>query len=326
MRAAPRLLVSVFCLLLLPLSAVADDLTIRVGYGPGGSYDDAARLLAAHIGRHLPGSPNVVVENVPGAGSLRLAKMVMQSPVTDGSQIATVSSALALLPVFDPGNTEFDPRRVHYLVSMTNSASYCITPKAAGIETLDAFLTEGFKVGATARDSTTYIFPAAIRNGLGANFDIVTGFQAGAEINLAMERGDIQARCGIGITTLFEGDMMERYNVVAELSLEPKHEIEGVPFLLDRAPDAETRAALELVLSSSTVHVPFIAPRATSDQALADLLAAFEALATDQAFIDDAAARGFALGMTSGPEVEALIEGFLSTDPAVQERARAMVQ
>lgn len=321
-----KFLASVFCLALPALTATAEDLTIRVGYGPGGSYDDAARLLADHIGRHLPGSPNPVVENVPGAGSLKLAKMMMESPVTDGSQIATVSSALALMPIFDPESTDFDPRKVHYLVSMTNSASYCITPKASGIETLDAFLSENFKVGATGRDSTTYTYPAAIKNGLDAKFDIVTGFQSAAEIDLAMERGDIQARCGIGITTLFKGDMMERYNVIAELSAEPKGEIEGVPFLLDRAADAATREALTLVLSSGTVHIPVIAPPATSEQALADLHAAFLALASDQLFLDDAEARGFALHMTGGKEVEALIEGYLASDPTVQERARALVQ
>ena len=111
MPIGPKVLASVLCLAL-PALAAAETLTLQVGYGPGGSYDEAARLLADHIGRHLPGTPTAVVENVPGAGSLKLAKMIMQSPVTDGSTIATVSSALALLPVFDPDNTAFDPRVV----------------------------------------------------------------------------------------------------------------------------------------------------------------------------------------------------------------------
>ena len=325
MPIGPKVLASVLCLAL-PALAAAETLTLQVGYGPGGSYDEAARLLADHIGRHLPGTPTAVVENVPGAGSLKLAKMIMQSPVTDGSTIATVSSALALLPVFDPDNTAFDPRVVPYLVSMTNSASYCITPKTSGIDTLDKFLTESFKVGATGKDSTTYTYPAAIRNGLGAKFDIVTGFESATEVDLAMERGDVQARCGIGTTTLFKGDMMQRYNVIVELATEPKHEIEGVPFLLDRAPDAATRAALALVLSSGTIHIPFIAPPATSPEALANLRAAFAALAEDAAFLAAAKAQGFTLMMTQGPEVEAMIRDLLASDPAVQDRARALVQ
>jgi tripartite-type tricarboxylate transporter receptor subunit TctC len=321
----PAFLTSVLALSL-PLLAHAETLTIQVGYGSGGSYDEAARLIADHISRHLPGTTEVVVENVPGAGSVKLAKMVMASEVTDGSQIATVSSALALMPIFDPQSTDFDPAKVHYLVSMTNSASYCITPKAAGIDNFDAFLTQDFKVGATGKDSTTYTYPAAIKNALGAKFEIVTGFESATEVDLAMERGEIGARCGIGLTTLSKGDMMDRYNVVVELAPTPKNEIPGVPFLLDRAPDEATRKALALVVSSSTVHLPFIAPPATTDEALAKLRAAFDGLAADPEFAAAAERQGFELFMTSGTEVEALIDGFLAADPAVKAAAQALVQ
>ena len=320
--------IALSCALALTFSAFAkaETLTIQVGYGSGGSYDEAARLVADHIARHLPGTTEVIVENVPGAGSVKLAKMVMASDVTDGSKIASVSSALALLPVFDPESTDFDPTKVHYLISMTNSASYCITPKASGIDSLDSFLTQDFKVGATGKDSTTYTYPAAIRNALGARFEIVTGFESAAEIDLAMERGEIGARCGIGLTTLSKGDMMDRFNVIVELSPKRQNEIAGVPFLLDRAPDEATREALALVLSSGSVHLPLIAPPATSDEALAKLRAAFDALAADPDLAAAAERQGFELRITSGPQVEDMIDGFLSADPTVKEAARALVQ
>ncbi|MCR8725546.1 tripartite tricarboxylate transporter substrate-binding protein [Frigidibacter sp. ROC022] len=323
---ASRFVVSAFCLMLPALSVSAEDVTIRVGYGPGGSYDSMARVIADHLGDHLPGSPNVVVENLPGAGSLKLAKLVMESTETDGSQIATISSALALAPVFDPDNRAYDPRQAHYLISMTSAASYCITPKASGIDTLDAFLTGEFKVGATGKASTTYVFPAAIKKALDTNYQIVTGFGSATEIDLAMERGDIQARCGIGMSNLFNGDMLERYNVITELSREPKHEIDGVPFLLDRISDPETHEAMKLVLSSSSIHHPFVAPPATSEEALDDLLAGFAALATDEDFLADAKKRGLYLSMTDGPTVEAKIAEYLASDPAVQDLARELVQ
>ena len=319
-------LLAALAALAVPAPTLAERLTIQVGYGAGGSYDEAARLIADHITRHLPGTTEVMVENVPGAGSVKLARMVMASDVTDGSQIATVSSALALLPVFDPESTDFDPTAVHYLVSMTNSASYCITPKASGIDSIDAFLTQEFKVGATGRDSTTYTYPAAIKNALGARYDIVTGFESAAEVDLAMERGEIGARCGIGLTTLSKGDMLERFNVVAELSTEPKNELPGVAFLLDRVTDPEQRLAMSLVFSSGTVHLPFLAPPQTSDEAVARLRAAFDALAADPEFAAAADRQGFELLMTGGADVETMIDGFLGADPAVQETARALVQ
>jgi hypothetical protein len=141
-----------------------------------------------------------------------------------------------------------------------------------------------------------------------------------------MERGDIQARCGIGISTLFKGDYMDRFNVLLELSASPRNEIEGVPFILDQPMDAATKAAMKLVMSSGTIHVPFIAAPDTSDERLAELRKAFEDLNTDQAFLDDARARSFALIMTTGPEVETLIDGYLATDAVIKERARELVQ
>ncbi len=318
--------IAVAAILILPVSASAEQIQIMVGYGPGGSYDQAARLVADHLGRHLPGSPSFVVENVAGAGSMKLARMMMESAVVDGTEIATISSALALAPIFDPESEFYDPRKVHYLASMTNSASYCITPKGAGIDTLDDFLTAQFKVGATGRDSTTYIYPAAIKNALQAQYQIVTGFASAAEVDLAMERGELQARCGIGITTLFTGDMIERYNVIAELSVDQKREIEGVPFLLDRVTDPEMNAALSLVFSSGNIHIPFIAPPETPDDVVASLRAAFVALKTDPEFIADAERRKFAQIITDGATVQAMIEGYLSSDPEVQNRARALVQ
>ena len=107
-------------------TALADgQLAIKVGYSPGGSYDMSARLVADFIGKHLPGTPDVVVENFPGAGSLKLAKSFMVSGNTDGTAIATVGSTLALMPLFDPESTDFDPQKVHYLASLTNQAAFC---------------------------------------------------------------------------------------------------------------------------------------------------------------------------------------------------------
>ncbi len=307
-------------------AASAQQVTIQVGYGPGGSYDVTARLVADHLGRFLPGNPAVVVENVPGAGSMKLAKLTMEAGAADGTQIAMVSSALALLPVFDPGNTDFDPLAAHYLASMTNSASYCITPKASGIDTLDKFLTEEFKVGATGPDSTTYIFPAAIKNALDANYEIVTGFKSAAEIDLGMERGDLQARCGIGLTTLSQGDMMERFNIITEMSVTPKNELEGVPFLLDRVTDEKLRAAVALTFSSSEVHLPFLVGPAVPDDVVATLRNAFDAMGADPDFVADAAQRGVELHYTGGARVQEMIEGFANADPEIKEMARTLAQ
>ncbi len=313
------------CALVMPLATqAAETVTIEVGYSPGGSYDAIARLVADHLGDHLDGHPTVVVENVPGAGSLKLAKMVIQDG--SGARIATVSSALALRPIFEPDETDFDPRKAQYLASLSNGASYCVAHPDSGITSLQEFLDDpDAKAGASGKGSTTYTYPAAIKAALGGKFQVVTGFKGGAEIGLAMERGEIQVRCGIGQASLQPGTPGEGFVVIAELSPEPRHEFEGVDFALDFAP-SENREALKLVFSSGAVHHPFLVGPDVPAERVEELRAAFTALAEDPAFLADDETRRTFTHITPGAEVEALIDGFLAAPEAVQAQARAFVE
>lgn len=308
------------------LAAEAEPLSIKVGYAPGGSFDLVSRLVADHLGAFLPGNPQVIVENVPGAGSLKVAKMLMADPSTEGMVLGSVNSALALLPILDPENTDFDPTKAHYIASMSTESSYCITPKSTGIETFEQFLQSGAKVGATGKASSTYSYPAAIKAAFGANIEIVTGFEGSAEIDLAMERGDLQGRCGISAANLVEADMLTRYNVLAEIGTAPSEIGPKAEFILDKVTDPATRAALTLIFTAADIHHPFIVAPATSPERVAELRAAFDAMVADPAFQDDAKARGYQVGYRNGADVEAVIAGLLATDPAIKELARQMVQ
>lgn len=303
-----------------------DQVTIRVGYSPGGSYDMIARLVADKLGSKLPGNPSVVVSNEPGAGSKKLAKLFQAAGATDGSELAVISSALALSPIFDPESTDFDPTKVHYIAALNNEGSYCITSKSSGITTVQQLLTSEFKVGATGKDSTTYIFPAAIKKAFGAKFDIVVGFEGAAEIDLAMERGDLQARCGIGRTTLYQGDMMSRVNIVMEMAEAPTHDFEGVDFVLEHVTDPEIAAALRLVFSSNAIHQPFVVPPGTPPELVEMLRAAFVDMIADPTFASEAAARGIYYSLTPGAEVEAKIAANIAQPESVKALARSFAE
>lgn len=300
--------------------------TILVGYGPGGSYDTVARLLATHLPEHLEGNPEVIVENVPGAGSMVLAKRFTETGKTDGSELAVISSAFALLPVFEPENTDFDPAKVHYVAAMSNESSFCVAHVSSGITTVDQLLSEPIKVGATGKNSSTYTYPAAIKSAFGAKYEIVTGFDGGEEIDLAMERGEVQVRCGIGMTSLQEGDYLSRFNVVAELAPVSRGAFPGVEFILDRATDPDLKQALSLVFSSGTIHHPIIAAPGTPDAVLESLRAAVAAAAADPDFLAEAEARKIEISVTPGDRVEEIIAGFIAAPQAVRERARELVK
>ncbi|WP_263848056.1 Bug family tripartite tricarboxylate transporter substrate binding protein [Sedimentimonas flavescens] len=318
----------------LPLATLAlaapvhagDTVALQVGYGPGGSFDIMARLFADHLGKHLDGNPTVIVENVPGAGSLKLAKMIADKGTADGSQIGTISGALGLTPVFEPENPGFDPANVRYIASASRESSYCITPKSSGISSLAEFVKSNGKAGATGKTSSTYTYAAAIKSALGGSYDIVTGFDGGNEIDLAMERGDIQVRCGISLTVVGQADMLERYVILGEIGTVSKGPITDEPFILDLVTDPTERAALELVFSSTQMHHPYIVSKETPEETVAALRKAFSDTVADPAFVADAKTRGVIVELTDGAEVEARIEALRNSDPAIVQRAREMVQ
>lgn len=324
-----RRLLELCAVLVLMASAAAaqDRIVFQVGYSPGGSYDANARLAAAHLGRFLPGNPEIVVENVPGAGSLKLARQTLAADNSGGGTIATVSSALALRPVFEPESEDFDPRDVPYIAAMSSVASYCVTLKSSGIDTLDQLLSDpDNKVGATGKGSTTYTYPAALRGALGGQFQIITGFKGGAEILLAMERGEVHARCGIGINTILRLGMEETHNIIAELAPEPTGEMEGPVFALDLAPTPEARAAMHLVFGPGAIHHPVIAAPSTPPEMVEALRDAFVAMHEDPQYQAENLAQNRFMTITRGDVVEAKIAELLEAPEEVKALARSYLQ
>jgi len=308
-------------------AAAADVVTIKVGYGPGGGYDAYARAVADHLGRFLEGSPDVVVEYDPGAGSLKLARSMMVAPASDRITIATVASPLALQPVFTPDDTSFDPLKVQYIGTLAQSSSYCYTSKSSGITSFDQLIGDaGAKLGSTGRSSSTYIYPTAMQLAFGGKYQVVTGFKGGAEINLALDRGDIQARCGANSTSLAIGDLAERVNVVAEMGLTSENLYPEATFVLDRVEDPKTKAALALVFSSTAISMPFLmSPSATPEQ-VATLRVAFAKMVVDPDFLAEAKTQGVAIGYTDGAKVAEMIRGFAAADEDIKALARKMVE
>ena len=122
----------------------AKQITVKVGYGAGGTYDLSSRLVARYLGDHLAGKPDIVVQNVPGGGSLKLTKLMLAGEPADGSVLASISPAMAFAPLLDPDNVDFDPLSIVWLGSLSSEPAYCATSKASGIDTIEKFLSGDF--------------------------------------------------------------------------------------------------------------------------------------------------------------------------------------
>ncbi|GGE59077.1 Bug family tripartite tricarboxylate transporter substrate binding protein [Actibacterium pelagium] len=304
----------------------ADQLILKVGYSAGGGYDQSARLVADHLGRFLPGSPDVVVQNVPGAGSLKLARLFIATGQNDGSELAMIGSALGLTPVFSPDEKSFDPQAVHYLASLSNQSAFCVTSKESGITSFEQLLSSSAKLGATGKKSTTYTYGAAIKAATGSSIKIITGFEGGSEINLAMERGEIDVRCGYSFASLMRAGGQERFNILVELGAERQNLIEGTDYILDYIEEPSKREALVLVFSSNFVHYPLIAHPDTPEPTIKVLRDALKKMSTDDAFLADVAKRGQPIVFTPGEDVEVFLDTLLNGSPEVHRLARELVK
>lgn len=323
---AAALIFAMACGAATPAIAV-DMVTIKVGYGGGGTYDLAARLVGRHLGRFLPDTPDVIVQNVPGGGSLKLAQLLLGAEATDGSVVAAIGPGVTLAAKLDPDNVQFDPLALPWLASLAAVESFCAVSKSTGISSLEDFTQKEFHLGASGKSSTTYLFAALARNALGARFDVVTGFDGVPDIELAMERGEIAGHCVLSYNDLVKGNLHGKVNVIARFGRADVREYQSVPRIPEQVQDPVKRQAAELVESLRDYDFPFVLPAGASEETIETYRMAFDAMVADPEFIAEAQKLDdFAFHPTSGVDLERILRERLSADPAIFEAARQLVQ
>lgn len=304
----------------------AKQITLKVGYGAGGTYDLSSRLMARYLGKYLPGEPEIIVQNVPGGGSLKLSMLMLGSEPADGSVIASISSAMAFAPRLDPANVNFDPSAIVWLGSLSGEPSYCATTKASGIDTMEEFLGGDFLIGASARNSLTYQLAAIVKSGLNANFQIVTGFSGVAEIELAMERGELAGHCSTSIPDLERQGRLEEVTVIGHFgsATNPYH---GVPRFSSLIADPIVRQGAEYIETARDINYPLMTPAGTPEETVALLREAYAAVTSDPEFVAEAKRLGeFVLSPKTGVEMTAIVSRQLQADEAVINAALELLR
>jgi tripartite-type tricarboxylate transporter receptor subunit TctC len=302
-------------------------ITLKVGYGAGGTFDLSSRLVARHIGKFLPGNPSIVVQNEPGGGSLKLTKLMLGSEPTDGSVIGSIGPAMAFAPILDPENADYDASAIVWLGSLSNEPAFCVTTKASGIDTMEKFLGTEFHIGASGKNSATYQQAAIPLNGLDAKFNIVTGFDGVAEIELAMERNEIAGQCSASVTDLKRRGMLDGVNIIGRLGSGTAAGFEDVPRFSSMISDPTVRKGAELLEAVRDVNYPLMVPGGTPQEIVDVLRGAYAAMIVDPDFIADVEAIGeFQYAPTPGARMAEIVSGHLQSDPAVLDAAKALVQ
>jgi tripartite-type tricarboxylate transporter receptor subunit TctC len=303
--------------------------TIVVGYSVGGGYDALARVLAVHFGRHLPGNPAVVVQNMPGAGSLRAANWLYAAAPKDGATLGIFGRGMAMEPLIGTSNAQFDARAFVWLGSSTNEVSICATTAASRVRTWDDFRAIPSTFAGEGSGSDPDIFATMLRNVFGAKLRLVSGYPGGADITLALERGEVDGRCGWSWSSvkLQRPDWIagHRLNILVQLATQPSPELPGVPLIGDLAASERERQIVALVLSRQPMGRPLVAPPGTPVERAQALRQAFDATMADPGFVADATARGLEVSPVTGAALERLIAALHETPPAVVAEVRAIM-
>jgi len=263
-------------------------ISLVIGYSAGSGYDLYARLLGRFIGKYIPGNPGVIAQNMPGAGSLKAALYMHNVAVKDGSVIATVGRSVPLEPLL--GEAQFDARSFTWLGSIASNSSLCVTWHSSAIKTWQDALTKPFALAGEGSGSDPDNFARILKNLFGAKVNLVTGYPGGTEMNLAIERGEVDGRCGWSwdsIKSTRPNWLREhKLNLLAVFSLQRASDIlDKVPLIGDLAATEEQRRILHVHLAGQAFGRPFFTSPGVPAERKAALREAFAATMQDRDFI-----------------------------------------
>lgn len=305
---------------------------LLIGAPPGGGYDIYGRVVARHIGRHIPGNPAIVPKNMPGAGSAVAAGHIAKIAPRDGTVIANIMPGAVIGPLLDPKAQKlFDPTAVQYLGNVNNGTRVCISGAASKIRSFADARSQKAVFGGVSSNDSTRDYGFMHRKTSGAKWDMVTGYKGTPDLALAVERGEIDGFCGFDWASLksqrpnWIKDKV--VNVLLQDAIEPNEELTklGVPHVFEFVKDETARKVVTLILSQQVFHRSFIAPPGTEPAQLAILRAAFDATMKDPQFLADAAKLRIDVAPLSGAKVQEVVRNLYASPPEIVGLARQAI-
>lgn len=318
---------------ILSTAAVAQDqpffqgktFTVVIGYPPGGGYDAYGRLLAAHYGKHLPGKPSVVVQNMPGASSIRAANFISGKAPRDGAMIGLFASSAVFAPVFANKAALFKPNDFTWIGNLERATGTCSVWHASGIKAFEDVLKKPVIFGASGPAGFDSEYPRAINALFGTRIRVIHGYNGATSVFLAMQRGEVHGGCGFPVASLQsvrrEDFLAGRLSPIVQFALK-SDALKGVPHVSDLARSSDDRKVFNLIFNRDVLGRPIAAPPGIPAARAADLRAAFAATLADGDFRKDAERRHLVIESQTGAEVEAFVKEMSGYGPEIVTRAK----
>ena len=329
---------AIFSLLLLttPVAAqpggdtfAAKSVAMIIGFGPGGGYDLWGRTVGRHIGRHLPGAPTVIPQNMPGAGSYAAASYIFNIAPKDGSVLGIIARDAALGPLSGATGARFDPTRLSWIGTPTKETNVCVAYHTSQVKSVLDLYDKQLIVGDTGPGTGTRSYPKALNELLEMKFKLVGGFPASSDVFLAMERGEVEGICeSLDSIKIRRPDWIptRKISILFQGGAEPNPELDGVPFVLDLALTGEQRQAIEFLYAGQGIGRPFVAPPDLPPDRLKMLRDAFKATMTDPAFVAEAQKSKLDLEPEDGEHLAVLIAKIYATPKPIVDKITGMIK
>ena len=301
-----------------------------IGLSTGGDYDLRARMLVRHMPRHVPGNPIMVPRNMPGAGGLAAANWLMRAAPRDGTAILMVTQNMPLAQATGLTGVEFDARQFNWIGNTTDTPNVITVWAASGVRTIEDARKRELAIAATGVGTGAYYFPVAANEVAGTRFRLVPGYPGGNEMNMTMERGEVDGR-GSNSWAAWKStrpQWVEQNKIVnlVQIALRRHHELADVPLLLELAANDIDRRAMALISAETAIARAIATTPATPEDRVLAYRRAFDATMKDPLFLKEADQQNFDISPATGEEVQKIVADILDASPDVVARARAIIQ
>ena len=285
-------------------------LTLTIGTGAGGGYDTYGRLVARHIGRLLPGAPNVIVQNMPGASSLVLTNFLFNKAPRDGTAIGVINQAMPMEQLLSTEGIAYDANRFNWIGRASSAVETGIVWHTSPVMKIEDTFTRETIVGGTGPTSSTVFIPTLLNNLAGTKFKVITGFNGTNEIGLAMERGEVEGS-GTPLESLksYRAHWMreKKIRVLVLWSAQREADMPVVPSIVELGRTDEARRILKFFASADDIGRSVVAPPGLPGERIITLRRAFDAVMRDASFLEEAARAGVEIKPLSGEKLQEMV-------------------
>ena len=305
-------------------------ISMVIATAPGGDYDIRARLLARHLGRHIPGEPTIVPRNMPGGVGLQAANWLTTVAPRDGTAVHAIMQNMSAYQALGGASVEYDTRKFFWIGNTTDTPNVINSWHTTGIKTVQDVMTRQLVVGAPGTATSSVYYPKALNEVVGTKFKIVSGYPGGNDVNLAMERGEVGGR-GSNSWASWKSTHPQwlaekKIFILVQIALQRNPELADVPTMMELAKTEEDRQVLAFLSADIPISRAYVTTPGTPPERVAALRRAFDATMKDPQFLAEAAKTNIDISPSTGEEAQKFSDMIANTPPAVIARAKQILE